>query len=97
MPKKYTETALLQGNHDWAGCAIRALSALLLQAGVGGQLRSLDVDDAVLWFNHKRMLPGSKLSDYVGRNEKTKVLSPEGARGSSSPSVNYRDVHTLSA
>ena len=45
----------------------------LLQAGAGRQLSVLDVDNAVLWFNHKRMLPGSKLSDYVGKNEKTKV------------------------
>ena len=44
-----------------------------MQAVIGGHLPLLDVDNAVLWFNHKQMLPGSKLSDYVGRNEKTKV------------------------
>ncbi len=33
----------------------------------------LTVDNAVVWFAFKKMLPDSKLSDYVGRNEKTKV------------------------
>ena len=34
----------------------------------------LTVDNAVLWFAFKKMLPDSKFSDYVGRNEKTKVI-----------------------
>lgn len=33
----------------------------------------LALEKAVLWFASKRMLPDSKLSDYVGMNEKTKV------------------------
>lgn len=44
-----------------------------LQAGMGGRLPLLTMDSAVLWFNHKQMLPDRKLSDYVGKNEKTKV------------------------
>ena len=40
---------------------------------MGGQLPLLTIYSAVLWFNHKQMLPDSKLSDYVGKNEKTKV------------------------
>ncbi len=65
---------LHQGTCERAICSCRALSAILLQAGVGRQISLLDVDNAVLWFNHKRMLPDSKLSDYVGKNEKTKVV-----------------------
>ena len=43
--------------------------------GTGRRLPLLTADNAILWFNHKRMLPDSKLSDYVGKNEKTKVGS----------------------
>ena len=33
----------------------------------------MDAESAVLCFAYKRMLPEKKLSDYLGRNEKTKV------------------------
>ena len=45
-----------------------------MQNGKWRPLPLLTADTAVLWFNFKRMLPDSRLSEYVGRNEKTKVL-----------------------
>jgi hypothetical protein len=35
----------------------------------------LQMSDAELWFASKRLLPDRKLSQYVGKNEKTKVHS----------------------
>lgn len=34
----------------------------------------LDPADTELWFAGKRMAPGTKLSDRVGRNDKTKAV-----------------------
>ncbi len=33
----------------------------------------LDLDTSTLWFAGKQMMPEKKLSDYLGRHEKTKV------------------------
>ena len=46
---------------------------LTVQSGEGGKYTIVDAESAVLWFAYKRMLPETKLSDYLGRNEKTKV------------------------
>ncbi|VDM35507.1 unnamed protein product [Hydatigera taeniaeformis] len=42
-------------------------------------------EDAALWFSGKEMLPGKLLSDYVGRNEKTKVIVKIQKRGAGAP------------
>ena len=34
----------------------------------------LDVNDAVMWFAGKELAAGKLMSDYVGKNEKTKVI-----------------------
>lgn len=42
----------------------------------------LEADNAVLWWAGKELLKGKLLSDYVGKNEKTKIqakLVPKGA------------------
>ncbi|KAL5104339.1 hypothetical protein TcWFU_008395 [Taenia crassiceps] len=45
----------------------------------------IPVDDAVLWFCGKEMLPGKLLSDYVGKNDKTKVIVKIQKRGTGAP------------
>ncbi len=48
---------------------------MTVQSGKRSEYTILDAKSAVLWFNYKRMLQEKKLSDYLGRNEKTKVNS----------------------
>lgn len=48
-------------------------STLPTQSGKGGEYTIVDAESAILCFAYKRMLPERKLSDYLGRNEKTKV------------------------
>ena len=40
---------------------------------------------AQLWFSGKEMLRGKKIKDFVGRNEKTKVIVKLHKRGSGKP------------
>ena len=35
----------------------------------------LDESNSSLWWAGKEMLKGKKLSDYVGKNEKTKIVA----------------------
>ena len=44
--------------------------SLILQAS----LEVLELDNASLWFSGKEMLRGKKLKDFVGKNEKTKII-----------------------
>lgn len=45
----------------------------------------IDTKTAQLWFSGKEMLRGKKLKDYLGRNEKTKVIVKLQKRGSGKP------------
>lgn len=35
----------------------------------------LDKEITTLWWAGKEMIPGKKLADYVGKNEKTKIVA----------------------
>jgi len=48
-------------------------------------LEQLDGGAASLWFASKEMMPDKKLSDYVGKNEKTKVVAKLQKKGSGAP------------
>ncbi|KAA3679943.1 uncharacterized protein DEA37_0000289 [Paragonimus westermani] len=43
------------------------------------------IEDATLWFSGKEMLRGKLISDYVGRNEKTKIVAKLSKRGAGAP------------
>ena len=45
----------------------------------------IDPTDAVIWYCGKQMDPEKKLSDHVGRNDKTKVVVKVQKKGSSAP------------
>merc|ERR1740129_873156 len=45
----------------------------------------LDPTDAVMWFAGKEMQPGKIVSDYLGKNEKTKVVIKLQNRASGAP------------
>ena len=42
-------------------------------------------DKASVWFANKELLPEKKLSDYIGKNEKTKIICKLTAKGSGAP------------
>lgn len=42
-------------------------------------------EEATLWFSGKEMLQGKLLSDYIGRNEKTKIIAKIQKRGAGAP------------
>lgn len=46
----------------------------------------LDPETSTLWFAGKQMLPEKKLSDHVGRNERTKVVVKLQKKGAGAPS-----------
>jgi len=48
-------------------------------------LQVIDVQLAQLWFSGKELLPGKKMKDFVGNNEKTKVIVKLQKRGSGKP------------
>lgn len=48
-------------------------------------LQVIDVQLAQLWFSGKEMLPGKKLKDYLGPNEKTKIIVKLQKRGGGKP------------
>ena len=35
----------------------------------------IEPDNAALWFSGKEMLRGKQLKDFVGKNEKTKIIA----------------------
>ncbi|OON19573.1 hypothetical protein X801_04560 [Opisthorchis viverrini] len=43
------------------------------------------MEEGTLWFSGKEMLRGKQLSDYVGRNEKTKIVAKLSRRGAGAP------------
>ena len=43
--------------------------------GFQASLEVLDESNSSLWWAGKEMLRGKKLSDYVGKNEKTKIVA----------------------
>lgn len=45
----------------------------------------IPLDEVALWFSGKEMLPGKLLSDYVGKNEKTKFIVKIQKKGSGAP------------
>ncbi|CDS43316.1 EF HAND 1 calcium binding site [Echinococcus multilocularis] len=45
----------------------------------------IPVEDAALWFSGKEILPGKLLSDYIGKNEKTKIIVKIQKRGAGAP------------
>ncbi|VDK35558.1 unnamed protein product [Taenia asiatica] len=45
----------------------------------------IPVEDAALWFCGKEMLQGKLLSDYVGKNDKTKIIVKIQKRGTGAP------------
>ena len=48
-------------------------------------LQVIDMQLAQLWFSGKELLPGKKMKDFVGNNEKTKVIVKLQKRGSGKP------------
>ena len=45
----------------------------------------IDPTDATLWFANREMKPENKLSDHVGKNEKTKVIVKVSTRRGGQP------------
>ncbi|KAA0184494.1 UPF0769 protein C21orf59 [Fasciolopsis buskii] len=45
----------------------------------------IPIEEATLWFSGKEMLRGKLLSDYVGKNEKTKIVAKLSKRGTGAP------------
>ena len=45
----------------------------------------LDPATAQIWWAGKQMIPGNKLSDHVGRNEKTKIVAKLQKKGGGAP------------
>ncbi|XP_076667698.1 cilia- and flagella-associated protein 298 isoform X3 [Andrena cerasifolii] len=54
-------------------------------SGTQASLEVIDVQLAQLWFSGKEMLPEKKLKDYLGMNEKTKVIVKLQKRGAGRP------------
>ncbi|KAK2584574.1 hypothetical protein KPH14_006941 [Odynerus spinipes] len=53
--------------------------------GTQASLEVIDVKLAQLWFSGKEMIPGKKLKDFLGSNEKTKVIVKLQKRGEGKP------------
>ncbi|XP_012265903.1 cilia- and flagella-associated protein 298 isoform X2 [Athalia rosae] len=54
-------------------------------SGTQASLEVMEVNVAQLWFSGKEMLRGKKLKDFLGKNEKTKVIVKLAKRGSGRP------------
>ncbi|KOC61173.1 Uncharacterized protein C21orf59 like protein [Habropoda laboriosa] len=54
-------------------------------SGTQASLEVIDVQLAQIWFSGKEMLPGKKLKDYLGINEKTKIIVKLQKRGVGKP------------
>ncbi|XP_051166029.1 cilia- and flagella-associated protein 298-like isoform X3 [Leptopilina boulardi] len=54
-------------------------------SGTQASLEVIDVQLAQLWFSGKEMMRGMKIKDFVGKNEKTKVIVKLQKRGSGRP------------
>ncbi|XP_011309896.1 UPF0769 protein C21orf59 homolog [Fopius arisanus] len=53
--------------------------------GTQASLEIIDIQLAELWFSGKQMLPGKKIKDFLGPNEKTKIIVKLQKRGSGPP------------
>lgn len=45
----------------------------------------LDPETSLLWWAGKQMMPGNKLKEHVGKNEKTKVICKLQKKGQGAP------------
>ncbi|KAG6797225.1 hypothetical protein HZU73_07295 [Apis mellifera caucasica] len=54
-------------------------------SGTQASLEVIDVQLAQLWFSGKEMIIGKKLKDYLGMNEKTKIIVKLQKRGAGKP------------
>ncbi|XP_015430082.1 PREDICTED: UPF0769 protein C21orf59 homolog [Dufourea novaeangliae] len=54
-------------------------------SGTQASLEVIDVQLAQLWFSGKELLPGKKMKDYVGPNEKTRIIVKLQKRGGGRP------------
>ena len=60
-----------------------------------------DPQDTKLWFSSKELMPGQCLGDFLGKNEKTKVIikiaSLKSGQPSREPLLSEKDQHMLLA
>uniref|UniRef100_A0A5K3EJ78 UPF0769 protein C21orf59 homolog n=1 Tax=Mesocestoides corti TaxID=53468 RepID=A0A5K3EJ78_MESCO len=54
-------------------------------SGTHAATEVIPADEATIWFSGKELLVGKKLSDYVGNNDKTKIIAKIQKRGSGAP------------
>ncbi|KAL7054679.1 hypothetical protein AAHC03_020691 [Spirometra sp. Aus1] len=54
-------------------------------SGTHAQTEVIPPDEATIWFSGKEMLPGKLLSDFIGNNDKTKIIVKIAKRGSGAP------------
>lgn len=54
-------------------------------SGTQASQQVLDVDSTQLWWAGKELVRGKKLADYVGRNEKTKIVAKLQKKGQGAP------------
>ncbi|XP_058793972.1 cilia- and flagella-associated protein 298-A [Phymastichus coffea] len=54
-------------------------------SGTHASLEVIDLDTAQLWFSGKELIRGHQLKEFVGHNEKTKIIVKLAKRGSGAP------------
>ncbi|CAG5136661.1 unnamed protein product [Candidula unifasciata] len=54
-------------------------------SGRQASLEVIDIDQASMWWAGKELLPHKKLGDFVGKNEKTKIVAKLQKRGQGAP------------
>ncbi|VDL88922.1 unnamed protein product [Schistocephalus solidus] len=54
-------------------------------SGTHAQTEVIPPDEATIWFSGKEMLSGKLLSDYIGNNDKTKIIMKIAKRGGGAP------------
>ncbi|XP_023316285.1 UPF0769 protein C21orf59 homolog [Trichogramma pretiosum] len=54
-------------------------------SGTHASLEVIDFDMAQLWFSGKELLRGNKLKEFIGDNDKTKIVVKISKRGSAAP------------
>uniref|UniRef100_A0A0B6ZQ76 Cilia- and flagella-associated protein 298 n=1 Tax=Arion vulgaris TaxID=1028688 RepID=A0A0B6ZQ76_9EUPU len=55
-------------------------------SGKQASLEVIDIDQASMWWAGKELLPHKKLGDFIGKNEKTKIVAKLQKRGQGAPS-----------
>lgn len=70
-------------------------------SGKQASLEVIDIDQAAMWWAGKELLPQKKLGDFVGKNEKTKIVAKLTKRGQGAPArepvVNPEDQKQMMA